>query len=85
MSVSFIGVDGTLDLSNGTASQLLQALGYRVGEGTDGWMLLALAKERIKVAKMNVSVQDEIYGHLLSLEELVLDLERSHRPTLDWV
>jgi hypothetical protein len=87
MSISFHGVPDsrrcrTLDLNNGLASDILRAIGFKVGESSDGEMPIEAAKVGIQKAKMTLG-KDQL-PYLGYLEELVTELEVSGAIRLTW-
>lgn len=83
MSVSFQGIKGrTLDLNNGLASRLLDAIGYGVGEATHGQMPIQRALEGIERAKKSVAEEDAKY--LVWLGELAQGVADAKGRTLTW-
>jgi len=82
MSVSFESPTGTLDLNNGLAGRLLQAIGYKVGESNAGGMGIEAALAGIARAKGTLDPVDEVY--LVYLEEVVREVKDSGGDTLTW-
>lgn len=87
MSVSFHGVPtsrrlSSLDLNNGLASDILRAIGYKVGESSDGMLPTSAAKEGI--ARARTMLADDQLQYLGYLEELITELEASGATRLTW-
>lgn len=78
MSVTF---EGELDVSNGLASRLLRAIGYPVGEDSDGSMPIKEALEGIQRAKGTMGEDEKYLGYL---EELVTSLQADGADLLSW-
>lgn len=84
MSVSFQGHENNgLDLSNGTASKLLRAIGFPVSEETSGSMPLEEALAGIQKAKGTLSTPED--EELLDLlKELAEGLQSAGATQLTW-
>ncbi len=85
MSVSFQGPEptNTLDLSNGTASRLLKAIGFPVSEESSGALPLEQALEGIQKAKGTLD-RPEDEELLQELESLSQGLQKAGATQLTW-
>lgn len=77
MSVTF---GERLNVSNGTATRLLRAVGYPVGESNDGWWPVGSMLAGIESAK----VEPEDADHLTALKREVLRAQENGEGTFTW-
>lgn len=79
MSVSF---EGELNVANGTASEMLRLLGYKVTEETAGEMPVRLVRERVQAAIPQAA--GEIASFLQDLDDIAKRLEVEGCEVLTW-